>query len=233
MTTGAAWGVFVGVGALLGFVGYHFGVRTLRWAAGVVALGLALAITADGLRHTAPKPFILESAFAHGADTAGAAFFSPLGLGNPLFGLGRVGWVVIVILLVLGYRTLEAWALHWQAPQLDVSQVSEGQPSLKPYGVPGGLVDGLTDGQRHAQLAAEVKFRLAAMEVRAPAILPGGSRSGGLASIAEASGVGGAGLAPDRREDSAAASRHQSDRRARQSAHRRDHLDQNPGHGQH
>src|SRR5580658_11308653 len=44
-------------------------------------------------------------------------------------------------------------------------------------------------------MAAEVGFRLAAMEVRAPAILPGGSRSGGLATIAESSGVSGAGLA--------------------------------------
>ena len=55
--------------------------------------------------------------------------------------------------------------------------------------------DGLTDGQRHELLAAEVGFRLAAMEVRAPAILPGGSRSGGLATIAETSGFSGGGLA--------------------------------------
>ena len=195
MATWVVCGLFVGVAALLGFVGYHFSVRTLRWVAVVITLGLALAITAYGLRHTAPKSSDLESAFALGADRVGAVFLNLLSLGNPLSGLGRVGWAVIVILLVLGYRALEAWALHWQAPQLDMSKVSEGQPSLKPDGAPSGLVDGLTDGQRHAQLAAEVRFRLAAMEVRAPAILPGGSRSGGLASIAEASGVNGAGLA--------------------------------------
>jgi hypothetical protein len=40
-----------------------------------------------------------------------------------------------------------------------------------------------------------VKFRLAAMEVRAPAILPGGSRSAALASIAQSSGVSVGGLA--------------------------------------
>ena len=38
-------------------------------------------------------------------------------------------------------------------------------------------------------------FQLSAIEVRAPAILPGGSRSNGLASIAEASGVTGSDLA--------------------------------------
>ena len=49
--------------------------------------------------------------------------------------------------------------------------------------------------QRHDRLAAELKFWLPAVEVRAPAILPGGSRSSALASIAEASGVNGSGLA--------------------------------------
>lgn len=195
MDTLVVWGVFVGVAVLLGLVGYHFSVRTLRWVAGVIALGLTLAITAYGLARAAAEPPDLESAFALGADRIGATIFRGLGLGTPVPGPGRVGWVVIIILLVLGYRFLEAWALHWQAPQLDVSKVSAGQPSIKPDGAPGRLVDGMTDGQRHAQLAATLKFRLAAMEVRAPAILPGGSRSGGLATIAEASGVSGAGLA--------------------------------------
>jgi hypothetical protein len=195
MATWVVWGIVVGIAALLGLVGYHFSVRTLRWVAAVTAAALALAITAYGLRDAGAKPSDLQSSFALGADKAGAAFFNILGLHSPLFGLGRVGWIVIAILLVLGYRTLEAWALHWQAPQLDVSRVGEGQPSIKPDGAAGGLVDGLTDGQRHDQLAASLRFRLAAMEVRAPAILPGASRSGGLATIAEASGVSGAGLA--------------------------------------
>src|SRR6202020_1226357 len=137
-----------------------------------------------------PASSNLESSFAHGADAVAAAFFHPLGLGTPVSGPGRAGWVVIVILLVLGYRALEAWALHWQAPQLDTSKLSDGQPSITVDGGAGSLVDGLTDGQRHDLLASEVRFRLAAMEVRAPAILPGGSRSAGLATIAEASGVG-------------------------------------------
>jgi hypothetical protein len=55
--------------------------------------------------------------------------------------------------------------------------------------------DGLTALQRHDQLAAELRFRLPTMEIRAPAILPGGTRSNALASIAEWSGVSGGGLA--------------------------------------
>jgi hypothetical protein len=195
MATYVVWVIFVVVAALLGFTGYHFGVRTVRWFAGIAALGLALAVTAYGLRQPSPTPPNLESAFALGADAVGDAFFRPLGLGSPAAGPGRAGWVVIAILLVLGYRALEAWALRWQAPQLDISKLGGGQPSIKPDGPAGESPDGLTDGQRHELLAAEVRFRLAAMEVRAPSILPGGSRSGGLATIAEASGFSGGGLA--------------------------------------
>jgi len=195
MATYVVWVIFAVVAVLLGFVGYHFGVRTVRWLTGITALGLALAITAYGLTRSGPASSNLESSFARGADAVGDAFFHPLGLGNPVSGPGRAGWVVIVILLVLGYRELEAWSLHWQAPQLDTSKLGDGQPSIKPHGPAGKSADGLTDGQRHQLLAAEVGFRLAAMEVRAPAILPGGSRSGGLATIAETSGFSGGGLA--------------------------------------
>jgi hypothetical protein len=175
MATYVVWGIFVGVAALLGVVGYHFSVRTVRWVAVIVASVLTLAITAYGLRHTGPTPTNLGSSFALGADEVSAVIFRPLGLGNAV-PPGRVGWAVIISLLVLGYRTLEAWALHWQAPQLDGSKLGEGQPSIKPDGAAGESADGLTDGQRHDLLAAEVRFRLAAMEVRSPAILPGGSR---------------------------------------------------------
>ena len=55
--------------------------------------------------------------------------------------------------------------------------------------------DSAIDGRLYDQLVARLKFQLSAIEVRAPAILPGGSRSNGLASIAEASGVTGSNLA--------------------------------------
>ena len=103
---------------------------------------------------------------------------------------GRLGGV-IVALLVLGYRGLEAWTLRRQAPCLHTSALTSDRHD--------NAADAGTDAevgrQLHAQLAAELRFRLAAMEVRSPSILPGGSRSNGLASIAEASGVTGSGLA--------------------------------------
>jgi hypothetical protein len=110
MATYVVWVIFAVVAVLLGFTGYHFSVRTVRWVTGIIALGLALAITAYGLAQSGPASSNLESSFARGADAVGDAFFHPLGLGTPVSGPGRVGWVVIVILLVLGYRALEAWA---------------------------------------------------------------------------------------------------------------------------
>ena len=53
---------------------------------------------------------------------------------------------------------------------------------------------GPTAGERQSELAAELRFRLPTMEVRSPSILPGGARTNALASIAETSGVSGAGM---------------------------------------
>ena len=104
---------------------------------------------------------------------------------------GQIGWLIIAVLLVIGYRELEAWSLHCHARCLDTSALTRARQDHPP----GDGKDVLTDMQRHDRLAAELKFRLPAVEVRAPAILPGGSRSSALASIAEASGVTGSGLA--------------------------------------
>ena len=179
----------------------------------MVAVVLVIVVTAYGLNRAvslgmpAAGPPDLQTAFAKGADAIAAALLRPLWLGHQVPEPGRVGWAVIGALLLLGYRQLEARALAQQAPVLDTSQLDRGQPSIPADGTGNAAAGGaavpgaasrppaLTDGQRHDQLAAELKFRLAAMEVRAPSILPGGSRSDGLASIAEGSGVTGGGLA--------------------------------------
>lgn len=193
MISWVVWAIFVFVTALLGFAGYHFSVRSLRYVALITAIVLAGLITWYGLAHTTPVPANLQNSFTQGADAVSSALFHPLRLGRKTPAPGRAGWIVITVALVFGYRGLEAWAMHWQAPILDTSKLGDGQPSIKPNTARAN--GGLTDAQRHEQLVAELRFRLAAVEVRAPAILPGGSRSNALASIAEASGVTGSGLA--------------------------------------
>ncbi len=199
MTSWVTWVVFVVVAAALGVVATHFSVRTVRYFTAGTALILIVAVTGYGLTRPWLAPRDLETAFAWGADGIAAALFHPLWMGHQVPQPGRVGWTVITLLVAIGYRQLEARAYRQQAPVLDTSQLDQGQPSIPADGpdgaAGGGPASALTDGQRHDQLAAELKFRLAAMEVRSPAILPGGSRSDGLASIAEDSGVTGAGLA--------------------------------------
>ena len=203
MTSWVVWAVAVAVAALIGFTATHFSVRTLRYVTAVIVIALLVAVTAYG--QTPPggqAPTSLEDAFAFGADRLAGAFFRPLwrlwssGHGPAP---GRLGWSVIAVTLLLGYRQAEKWALRRQAPQLDTSQLTDGQPSIAGDGDDAGDGSagggGPTAGQRHDWLAAEVKFRLAAVDVYSPPILPGGTRSDGLASIAEASGVSGGGLA--------------------------------------
>ena len=124
---------------------------------------------------------------------------------------GVAGRWIIAFALLLGYRQLEGWALRWQAPELDLSAIGQGRSTSAPAVPParrGGhgtakaadghgaaaAAGGPTAGQHHAQLAAELRFRLPTMEVRSPSILPGGTRANAIASIAETSGVSGAGM---------------------------------------
>src|SRR5499427_3917207 len=191
------WGAFAFVAALLCFVGRHFTLRTLRYVTAVTAAVLAVLITRYGLTHPAKASADLVNSFRQGANELSAAFFRPLLLvlpGHQVPAPGRIGWLVIAVVLVIGYRMLEAWAMRREAPVLDTSTLGSG----KPHGASSKTADTedtVTDRQRHDQLVARLKFQLSAIDVRAPAILPGGSRSNGLASIAEASGVAGGNLA--------------------------------------
>lgn len=195
MVPWVAWVVFLAVAAVLGVTGSNFSVRTLRWVTAVIAVGLFAAITAYGLSRTPGPgtpptgPGDVQTAFVKGTDAIVASLFYPLRMGREVPELGRVGWVIIIVLILIGYRQLEARAYSRQPPLLDISQLGDGQPGL-PAG--GGAAHGSMDRQRYDQLAAELKFRLVAMEVRSPPIMPGGSRTDLVAAVAEGSGVAGA-----------------------------------------
>jgi hypothetical protein len=192
MNSYLAWALFAVVAVLLGAVGYHFSLRTLRRVTFVVAMAIVVYLPLYGLTHRAQGTGSLSDAFARGADTLTGALIRPLWFGGHQVPVpGRLGWLVIVVLLVLGYRWLEAWALRRQAPCLDVSALTGDRQD----DVAEAMTGVQTGRQQRDWLVAELKFLLPMVEVRSPAILPGGSRSGGLASIAEATGVTGAGLA--------------------------------------
>jgi hypothetical protein len=180
MASWVAWGVLAIVAVLLGLVGTFFSVRTLRWFSVITAVVAVIGITRYGYGIAQPPSSNFANAFTSGADAVIEALLRPLWLGQSTPTPGPIGRWVVAVLILLGYRTLEAWAMRRQAPQLDTS-----------------ALDGLADGKDKPPdpLTDELKFRLSAMEVRAPAILPGGSRTNELASIAEATGNSAAGLA--------------------------------------
>lgn len=189
------WGAFAFVAALLGFVGRHFTLRTLRYVTAVTAAAVVVLITRYGLMHPAHASANLVNSFRHGADVLSAAFFHPLLLvlpGSQIPAPGRMGWLIIAVLLVIGYRVLEAWAMRREAPVIDTSALGGSQPDGASSAKKKSRATG---GRGYDELVARLKFQLSAIEVRSPAILPGGSRTDGLASIAEASGVAGGGLA--------------------------------------
>jgi hypothetical protein len=193
MNSWFVWIAFALVAIVLSLMGYFFSLRVLRVAATIVALATAAYLTRYGLTHPAKAPGSLSDAFTRGADVLIRALFHlpPVPPGHHVPGPGRIGWLIIAVLLVIGYRLLEALSQRCHARCLDTSELTRAQQT-DPSGDGKGA---LTDVQRHDRLAAELKFWLPAVEVRAPAILPGGSRSSALASIAEASGVNGSGLA--------------------------------------
>jgi hypothetical protein len=193
MASWVVWGVLAIVAVLLGLAGTFFSVRTLRWFSAITAAAAVIAITRYGYGLAHPPSSNLANAFTSGADAVIKALLHPLWLGQSAPPPGPIGRGVIAVLLLLGYRTLEAWAMRRQAPQLDTSAVGDGRPGTSSGGAP--AAGDQAGGEQHERLTDELKFRLSAMEIRAPAILPGGSRTNELASIAEATGNSAAGLA--------------------------------------
>jgi hypothetical protein len=196
--TAIVWIIFVAELVGLGLVGRWFSLRTLRWFAGASAVALIAAVTRFGLARPEYAHSNLLDSFLSGVDQVTIAFLHPLLPGKvPTPGVaGR--WIIVAVILI-GYRQLEDWALRRQAPELDLSAIGRGRPT-GPYrplghsGTPWHRDVYPSAGQRQAQLVAELRFRLPTMEVRTPAILPGGTKTNALASIAEASGVSGAGM---------------------------------------
>jgi hypothetical protein len=107
MNSWLVWIVFTAVTIMLGAVGYHLSLRTLRWVALIVTLGTGVFLTVYGLMHPAQKPGSVSDVFTRSADTLSSALIRPFSVGHHVPAPGRIGWLVIVVLLVLGYRALK------------------------------------------------------------------------------------------------------------------------------
>ena len=120
MNSWLVWGVFAIAAVLLGWVGYHFTVRTLRFVTAAIVLAVAVLVTRCGVTHPAGTPNDLVGAFTRGMDKLSTVFLQPL-LGGRVLAHGQVGWLVIIAILVVAYRELEVWSMRWQPPAVDTS----------------------------------------------------------------------------------------------------------------
>jgi len=189
MNSGIVWGVSAVAAVLLGWVGYHFTVRTLRFVTAALVLGVAALVTRYGASTN------IVNAFTRGMDKLCTAFFQPL-LGGQVRAHALVGWLVVIAVLVVAYRELEVWAMRWQPPVVDMSALDGNRRGGQNSSGSGSAGDGRPDMRReHDTLVAELRFRLPAVEVRSPPVLPGAATASGLASVAEDSDVSGSGLA--------------------------------------
>jgi hypothetical protein len=198
VTSGIAWAILIGVATALAFFSSRFSLRTLRFFTCLIAIILTITITRFGLTHPEYRPTNLVDSFLSGADRVTIALLHPFWPGK-VIAPGVAGRWIIAVALLLGYRQLEARALGRQAPELDLSAIGRTRPAGHSNDHPAGWPSHLhgnrqTASERQVQLAAELRFRLPTMEVRSPSILPGGARTNALASIAESSGVSGAGM---------------------------------------
>src|SRR5215472_447966 len=115
LTSVAVWGILVACAAALGFIGFWFSLRSLRWFAGVTAFVIAIAITRFGLTHPEYASANLVDSFLSGVDRVVIALIYPIWRGLPP-APGVAGRWIIAVGLLLGYRELERWTLRWQAP---------------------------------------------------------------------------------------------------------------------
>lgn len=165
MNSWVVWGVFVIAAVLLGWVGYHFTVRTLRFVTAGLVLAVAVLVTRYGGTHPVGASTNLVNAFTRGMDRLCTVFFRPL-LGGQVLAHGRVGWLAIIAVLVVAYRELEVWAMRWQPPAIDTSALGTNRPGGQNGSGPGSADDGGPGLQgEHDKLIAELRFRLPAVEV--------------------------------------------------------------------
>ena len=133
MTSWLVWIVVAAIAVLLTATGYWFSIRTLRIVTLVIALVLLVVITRYGLTRPGKPPPDLASSFTRGADALGAALFRPvLALVGGVPAPGRVGWLVIAIAVIIGYRQLEAWVIRHRPRALRRQRPDRAMPNSRP-----------------------------------------------------------------------------------------------------
>lgn len=164
------WGLLAAVTLVLMLVGWHFTRRTMRAVTVVIVFLAAVAVTYWG----ADAKMGFSGAFHAGLHKAAAAFFAPFFLGRTTPSADDATWTIFLIICAAGYWLLEAWSARFESPTVQVEDVD------KDTAEPG--------------LVRELQYRLPAVQVSRPALVPGGTTAENLAAVVEKADIKGAGF---------------------------------------
>jgi hypothetical protein len=163
----ASWAVWTGlvlVALLLVSVGRQFGRRGLHVTAAALAVAAVAVLAGWG---GSADPSFTGAAHA-GLREVARAFFAPLAAAAGTSPTADDGAVVLFLLVLLGGAyALESWTIRLEPPTIEVDAADADARD------------------REKRVVREVQFRLPAVEVRRPALLPGGDRTDALAAVVE------------------------------------------------
>jgi hypothetical protein len=170
---------------ILGGLAQGFSRRTLRAAMVATVVAGVVVVTRIGLLHDGHHPGDFAAAFLTGADRLAQVMFLPvMPIGPGSVPPGLAGWVTLLVILGAGFGALDTLCALREQPRVQVAD---------PTSAPAGTwdPDRPHPGDQRA-LLEELKFRLPAVEVRKPALMPGASTLDTLASLISDSGGAGA-----------------------------------------
>ncbi|MFI1991487.1 hypothetical protein [Actinoplanes sp. NPDC020271] len=164
LRSGLVWAVVLAVVLALVAVGRWFSRHTLRIVTAVLVLSATITLAAWG----EPAHHDFTDAFTQGASYASDAFFKPFYALVPdrIPGPDTTSLACFGVVLVVLYWLLEAWSARFEAPAVSFDDH-----------------DGPTD------LITELQFRLPAVQVRRPSVVPGGATPETLAAVVESSSL--------------------------------------------
>jgi hypothetical protein len=179
------WAGLALVFGVLGGLAYGFSRRTLRVAMLVTIVAGVLMVTRAGLAIDGSHPGNFADVFLAGENRLVQVMFSPVIPAGPRpVPPGVAGWATLLVLLAAGFAALDTLCARREQPRVQVAD-----PRSEPGGAP---EPGRPYPGDQRALLEELKFRLPAVEVRKPAMMPGGSTLDTLASLISDSGGAGA-----------------------------------------
>jgi hypothetical protein len=188
------WAGLLVILAVLGWIARGFSRRTFRIAVLAAVVACAIGVTTYGLitwsaRHGRP-PGSFDAAADHAGGRLEQGMLRPLLPGDHHVLPGIGGWIVLLILLGTVLAILDRICAHREQPRVQVSQAPAAQVVAGPAGSRRSQKEA-QEPPSQAAVTERLQFRLPAVEVRKPAVMPGGSTLDNLAVVVSESGVQG------------------------------------------